>query len=485
MDIITDLSAYAVSFFCAYQDVCDTIGLETEISVEQISLNIDLVEQEPYKAKSINVGVTKQIDILIFNCPQDRNAVVPFFFKKIKKIAEIYNADSINTVDLIECAKTNVPIENLENPYNWRQHFRSILYANPTKRTELVNVIEYMPLLVVKALGAEKANAYNQRIYQVWGSGADRFKEKKDDKYIRNEIAYHKWWNNPQGNRKQKAIELLENDKMLMEEMRKFEVPIPFESLLNEELDEVNKLRTSRKYSPAQQSVTQLDSINKIADPFIRASEMELRGLAFSGGGIRSATFNLGVLQKLSELDQLSSYDYLSTVSGGGYIGSWFISWLKHVGSIKQLSILLNANKSADPLAEEVRPIRWLRMYSNYLSPNTGIMSADSWTMGLTWLRNTLINQVILVLLLSSMLAGIAFVFEFWKNIGFKNDFNFLPLFLWTFFILSIGAAITASGMRLYDREYAPPSKYKFGSSGYMPTVLLIWAAASSFFISA
>ncbi|MDH4285751.1 MAG: patatin-like phospholipase family protein, partial [Gallionellaceae bacterium] len=48
-----------------------------------------------------------------------------------------------------------------------------------------------------------------------------------------------------------------------------------------------------------------------------------LAGLAFSGGGIRSATFNLGVIQALAENDKLGKFDYLSTVSGGGYIGSW------------------------------------------------------------------------------------------------------------------------------------------------------------------
>jgi hypothetical protein len=46
-------------------------------------------------------------------------------------------------------------------------------------------------------------------------------------------------------------------------------------------------------------------------------------GLALSGGGIRSATFCLGVIQALSEHGLLRRFDYLSTVSGGGYIGSF------------------------------------------------------------------------------------------------------------------------------------------------------------------
>ncbi len=51
-------------------------------------------------------------------------------------------------------------------------------------------------------------------------------------------------------------------------------------------------------------------------------------GLAFSGGGIRSATFNLGILQALARQRQLLHVDYLSTVSGGGYIGGALSSLL-------------------------------------------------------------------------------------------------------------------------------------------------------------
>ena len=51
-------------------------------------------------------------------------------------------------------------------------------------------------------------------------------------------------------------------------------------------------------------------------------------GLALSGGGIRSATFSLGILQGLAQGKWIEKIDYLSTVSGGGYIGgslSWFL----------------------------------------------------------------------------------------------------------------------------------------------------------------
>ncbi len=51
-------------------------------------------------------------------------------------------------------------------------------------------------------------------------------------------------------------------------------------------------------------------------------------GLALSGGGIRSATTNLGILQTLAELRLLAAVDYLCTVSGGGYIGGCLSSLL-------------------------------------------------------------------------------------------------------------------------------------------------------------
>ena len=49
-------------------------------------------------------------------------------------------------------------------------------------------------------------------------------------------------------------------------------------------------------------------------------------GLTLSGGGIRSATVSLGMLQALARAGMLESFDYLSTVSGGGSAGSFLCS---------------------------------------------------------------------------------------------------------------------------------------------------------------
>ena len=50
-------------------------------------------------------------------------------------------------------------------------------------------------------------------------------------------------------------------------------------------------------------------------------------GLSISGGGIRSATFSTGVMQALAKHGVMQRVDYLSTVSGGGYIGA-SLTWL-------------------------------------------------------------------------------------------------------------------------------------------------------------
>lgn len=130
----------------------------------------------------------------------------------------------------------------------------------------------------------------------------------------------------------------------------------------------------------------------------------DLIGLAFSGGGIRSATFNLGVIQGLARLRLLGRFDYLSTVSGGGYIGAWFSAWLKRhfQGDVAalQAALLQPRKPGQDP---EPAAIWWLRRYSNYLTPKTGLSGDTLAALG-QYLRNLLINQLGLVALFSTIL---------------------------------------------------------------------------------
>jgi hypothetical protein len=100
-------------------------------------------------------------------------------------------------------------------------------------------------------------------------------------------------------------------------------IAIPF-SIVQE--GELNQIETNR--------ASQGRATNEGSDPVPRHSarlalDRDLFGLAFSGGGIRSATFNLGVLQALSQIGVLKHVDYLSTVSGGGYIGTWLAGGIR------------------------------------------------------------------------------------------------------------------------------------------------------------
>ncbi|SFM28378.1 patatin-like phospholipase family protein [Rugamonas rubra] len=135
-----------------------------------------------------------------------------------------------------------------------------------------------------------------------------------------------------------------------------------------------------------------------------RAHQQKLAGLAFSGGGIRSATFNLGVLQALAEMRLLRDFDYLSTVSGGGYIGGWLSKWIKEKGgSVEAVEEeLVAANDKRRPRSEPA-PVQFLRQYSNYLTPKTGLFSADTWTLICTYARNTLLNLTMLVAWLAAL----------------------------------------------------------------------------------
>ena len=122
-------------------------------------------------------------------------------------------------------------------------------------------------------------------------------------------------------------------------------------------------------------------------------------GIGLSGGGIRSATLNLGILQGLAERGMLPYLDYLSTVSGGGYIGTWLHSVILRYGKGQPANVeqLLSPKQHPIPGEADQDPITFLRKYSSYLAPEMGLFSADFWVIFVIWFRNMLLNQLILV----------------------------------------------------------------------------------------
>jgi hypothetical protein len=121
--------------------------------------------------------------------------------------------------------------------------------------------------------------------------------------------------------------------------------------------------------------------------------------LCISGGGIRSATFALGAIQSLAEHGLLTQFDYLSTVSGGGYIGSWLSAWTTRLKGIEAVVPHLRAG-APQPGPAELDPVEHLREYSNYLTPKLGGLSSDTWTLVATVVRNIALNWLVLIPLL-------------------------------------------------------------------------------------
>jgi hypothetical protein len=100
-------------------------------------------------------------------------------------------------------------------------------------------------------------------------------------------------------------------------------------------------------------------------------------GVGLSGGGIRSAAFCLGVLQALARAGWLPRVDFLSTVSGGGYVGTFLGRFFDLGakpdglgGALPNLTPGSTQARVARDLADSrSAPLAWLRRHANYLSP--------------------------------------------------------------------------------------------------------------------
>jgi hypothetical protein len=129
-------------------------------------------------------------------------------------------------------------------------------------------------------------------------------------------------------------------------------------------------------------------------------------GLCLSGGGVRSATFNLGVLQALDRYEFLPRVDYLSTVSGGGYIGSslvWFQTRDKvnHDFPFRRYVRHHPPEETTKGIPSSDAIIEWLRRHASYLTPGDGL---NMWALFAAVARGTIINLLITVPILFGLI---------------------------------------------------------------------------------
>ncbi|CAN7741335.1 patatin-like phospholipase family protein [Rhizobium leguminosarum] len=182
-----------------------------------------------------------------------------------------------------------------------------------------------------------------------------------------------------------------------------------------------------------------------------------LTGLSFSGGGIRSAAFCLGASQALDsptregEPHVFDAFDYLSTVSGGGYIGTSIVSGMMQEPYTFPFTSKLDS--------QETPEIQHLRNYSNFLVPSGTI---DYLTNMALLMRGLLVNALIVlpVLLLFAVLTVACNPRS--TDLG-RPDFKGLEAFTWTInitivvlalmFVSAIATSLTFQTSRLMTRE--------------------------------
>jgi hypothetical protein len=146
--------------------------------------------------------------------------------------------------------------------------------------------------------------------------------------------------------------------------------PFEFIELFTQENALLSQHDSSTEKETPEQFVT--ETPGPAGEPWISYTSRERVGLAFSGGGIRSATFNLGVLKALHELGLLKHVDYLSTVSGGGYIGAWWSAWRARWGKEFPEAALAGLAERQQTPNREPEEVRHLREFSNFLSLRIG-----------------------------------------------------------------------------------------------------------------
>ena len=247
-------------------------------------------------------------------------------------------------------------------------------------------------------------------------------------------------------------------------------------------------------------------------------------GLALSGGGIRSATISLGVAQVLARHNRLLDFDYLSTVSGGGYLGSFLTSLFTPtsqrgsgkqdgatgvMASLRSLWMGLTGKAAAPPSTaaapsrEELRekrefalgvldtiskqreiglkyegetisvrhPVWWLREHSRYLAPNGPTdYAAAVYYMTRNWL-GLLYVFALPVMLFYMLTAGLFWLAVAMVQPGWRFDPHLLAMgvgdagYLLSPLLLLVPAPLFmtfASGVGFWLTEGAP-----IGRSGY------------------
>jgi hypothetical protein len=132
----------------------------------------------------------------------------------------------------------------------------------------------------------------------------------------------------------------------------------------------------------------------------------------------------------------LHEFDYLSTISGGSYIRSFLTAWVQRRGYV---SVLKHLDSYSEPAPES--PLPFVRRYSKYLTPRSGLFSADTFSVVALFARNLFLNWLLIIpFLVAFVLFGKIVAAVSWS----------LPSYEWIVVVLAL-VAISSIGVAFVD----------------------------------
>ncbi|HWK95390.1 MAG TPA: patatin-like phospholipase family protein [Pseudolabrys sp.] len=244
-----------------------------------------------------------------------------------------------------------------------------------------------------------------------------------------------------------------------------------FAAVFTSEVASINKRRPAGHQIELEQEPFETSEEIK---PLRPTEQSQVVGLALSGGGVRSSAFCLGALQGLREANVLSKVDYLSTVSGGGYIGA-------------SLSVGMTATGGRFPfkadLSEDETPsVQHIRDYSNYLFPDGAfdlLRNLSIVARGLV--ANAIVVLPVLLFAAFVTIKAVPFVSQAHKaNIfGFEipNIFPFEHFVITSYLVTVLGVLLIGWGIvKSFSRRDNEASGWRSKAVGILLSVVLFTA---------
>ncbi|MBR9921185.1 MAG: hypothetical protein GYB31_10135 [Bacteroidetes bacterium] len=171
--------------------------------------------------------------------------------------------------------------------------------------------------------------------------------------------------------------------------------------------------RYKLKHVISTEDIYLADRRKKLAEKFNEEEERledSRFGIALSGGGIRSATINMGFLKLINHFGLLRKADYLSTVSGGGYTGAYIQSTICNEGNFENLF--------------DEKHINHLRSHGAYMIPGQTALSKlwNTLLLLIGYLFSLMMSLLSLVLVFG-LVATVLFLLNRWQIIDYVNQF--------------------------------------------------------------